>query len=225
MVLKDYPTAVLIGWAEKGLNFEVVERMEGKDEYDWESFDAFKRVAIKSDEHVTRLAWLKQEAKVRNMSDQTGNSSTVISSGILPTFPTHSRHCLTAASILGDPPIEWMDGRLMEKEKKWRRDNGHCLCCHYPGHIAETCTLGVKKKGKGMEFIKETQETGKVSCNISFPVPTAPPPCSVCPLPFWWYMQSSSSDPEHHHATFLGLRILILQFSRRLDQDNNHLIM
>lgn len=110
------------------------------------------------------------------MSDQTGNSSTVISSGILPTFPTHSRHCLTAASILGDPPIEWMDGRLMEKEKKWRRDNGHCLCCHYPGHIAETCTLGVKKKGKGMEFIKETQETGKVSCNISFPVPTAPPP-------------------------------------------------
>lgn len=53
VVLKDYPTAVLIGWAEKGLNFEVVERMEGKDEYDWESFNAFKRVAIKSDEHVT----------------------------------------------------------------------------------------------------------------------------------------------------------------------------
>lgn len=116
------------------------------------------------------------------MSDQTGNSSTVIFSGILPTFPTHSRHCLTAASILGDPPIEWMDGRLMEKEKKWRRDNGHCLCCHYPGHIAETCTLGAKKKGKGMEFIKETQETGKVSCNISFPVPTAPPPLLSMPI-------------------------------------------
>lgn len=36
-MLNDHPKAVLIGWAEKGLNVEAVQRMEGKEAYDWES--------------------------------------------------------------------------------------------------------------------------------------------------------------------------------------------
>lgn len=30
-------------------------------------------------------------------------------------------HCLTAAALPGDPPMEWVDGRLTGKEKRWRR--------------------------------------------------------------------------------------------------------
>lgn len=54
-------------------------------------------------------------------------------------------HCLTAAALPGDPPIEWLDGRLTGKEKRWRRENGRCLNmrCRYPGHLAEMCSSAI----------------------------------------------------------------------------------
>lgn len=47
----------------EGLNFEVVERMEGKDTCDLESFDFFKN-AIKSDKTVVRQARMKKDANI-----------------------------------------------------------------------------------------------------------------------------------------------------------------
>lgn len=75
------------------------------------------------------------------------------------TYMTGSR-CLTAAALRGDSPIEWLDGRLTGKEKRWRRENGRCLNmrCRYPGHLAEMCSAARAKSSRAAENVQRITE-------------------------------------------------------------------
>lgn len=69
-------------------------------------------------------------------------------------------HCLTAAALPGEPPMEWLDGRLTGKEKRWRWENGRCLNmrCRYPGHLAEMCSSARAKTSRGAENVQRITE-------------------------------------------------------------------
>ncbi|WVO16469.1 hypothetical protein L204_104146 [Cryptococcus depauperatus] len=150
VMLSDYPLDAIIGFAENGLEMEVLRNMARKKVEQWTTFEEYKEEAVQADEYRRKMEELDKAKKSRYHASRPA-----------PSKPSTTGVYTTPATISGDPPVEWINGQLTASEKEWRRNNLRCLRCRAPGHVAFHCPTANRPARHVQVEVKEESNVDK----------------------------------------------------------------